>query len=390
MLNVLFVLYHDFTSNSAVHVFHWANELSAQGVSCTVAVPDNPQSLSVLGTARFGVRTFEELTTGRVFPDGRGPDIVHAWTPRENVRQFCQRLRDRYSFRQFIHLEDNERHLLASALNRPWRAIAAMSAEELDAVVPPELSHPLRAEGFLQSGDGVTVIIDCLREFVPPHVPTMELWPAADGASFVPTPVNHRLRSQLGIPPHSIVLVYTGNVHSANAAEVRSLYLAVAILNREGHPAVLLRAGRDFCSFLGPDEAWARAHSIELGYKPHSEVSALLSAANVLVQPGKPGAFNNYRFPSKIPEFLAAGRPVVLPACNIGLQMVHGQDAFVLPNVDALAIVDAVLRITGDRDLYARLSSGARTFFERHMNWEKGGRALLAFYQQSSAAASAS
>jgi glycosyltransferase involved in cell wall biosynthesis len=217
----------------------------------------------------------------------------------------------------------------------------------------------------------------------------MELWPAADAEAFVPGPVNHRMRARLGIPADRTVLVYTGNVHLANAREVRSVYLAVAILNREGHPAILVRAGRDFCPFLGPDETWGRAHSMELGYVPHLEIPELLSVADILVQPGKPGAFNSYRFPSKLPEALAAGRPVVLPACNVGLRMAHGQDAFVLPNVDALGIVDAALSITADRDLYARLASGARTFFERHMNWEKSGQALLAFYRESSTAASA-
>jgi len=259
-----------------------------------------------------------------------------------------------------------------------------MSPKELDKAVPPHLSHPLRSEEFLRSADGVTVLIDCLREFVPEQVPVLEVWPAADGTSFVQEPVQPRLRGRLGISGDRIVLAYTGNVHEANASEVRSLYLAVAILNREGHPATLVRTGRDFCSFLGSDESWGRANSLELGFVPRSTVLDVLRAADVLVQPGKPGPFNNYRFPSKIPEFLAVGRPVVLPACNVGLHMAHGQDAYVLPKVDALAIIDAVIAIMGDRALYERLSAGARTFFERHMNWEHTARELLAFYQGSS------
>lgn len=386
MLNVLFVLYHDFTSNSAVHVFHWANELSAQGVSCIVAVPDNPQTLRGLGKASFGVRSFEDLNNGLSFPDGGGPDIVHAWTPRENVRRVCQRLREKYSFRQFVHLEDNEQHLLACTLNRSWEAIAQMPPEELDVLVPDTLSHPVHAKEFLESADGVTVIIDRLRDFVPEHVPVREIWPAADGDLFVPEPIDQNRRSRLGIPRDCTVLVYTGNVHPANAHEVRSLYLAVAILSRENHRAVLVRTGQDFCHFLGPEEDWARKHSMELGYVPRSDLPGLLSVADILVQPGKPGPFNNYRFPSKIPEFLAVGRPLVLPACNVGLHMENGKDAVVLPKVDALGIVDAVLAITGDGDWSERLSRGARAFFEKHMNWTRSGGELLAFYQQAGVA----
>ena len=381
MLNVLYVMFHDFTAQSAVQVSHAANEVAAQGASCMVAVPDNPQSIVELGRVRFSGCSFDEIRNGKVFPDGRGPDVVHTWTPREVIRRFCQRLREKYSFRLFIHMEDNERHLLATALKRPWKEIAAMSRAELDRTIPLHLSHPVLSQEFLQSADGATVIIDSLREFIPRDLPAMELWPAADGSLFVQGPINNKVRSRLRIPRDRMVLAYMGNVHPANAAEMRSLYLAVAILNREGHPATLIRTGKDFCSFLGPDERWARQHAIELGFVPRGDLPGLVSAADILVQPGKPDAFNDYRFPCKIPEFMAAGRPVILPACNIALQMVHGRDAFVIPKCDALGIVDAVLTVTRDGDLYSQLSRGARAFFDKYLNAGISARPLLSFYQ---------
>ena len=56
-MNVLFVLYHDFTANSASHVQNLANEVAALGASCAVCVPSNLASLSVLVRLRvaFGV-----------------------------------------------------------------------------------------------------------------------------------------------------------------------------------------------------------------------------------------------------------------------------------------------------------------------------------------------
>ena len=140
---------------------------------------------------------------------------------------------------------------------------------------------------------------------------------------------------------------------------------------------------------MGPDENWGRANSIELGYLSHREIPELLAAADILVQPGKPDAFNDYRFPSKLPEFLAMGRPVVLPASNIGLRMVHGVDAFVLPKADALGIAEAVLQIYTNRDMYDRLSGGSRAFYDRNLSWEKSGRTLLAFYESAAAQSNA-
>jgi glycosyltransferase involved in cell wall biosynthesis len=169
----------------------------------------------------------------------------------------------------------------------------------------------------------------------------------------------------------------------ANAHEVRSLYLAVAILNREGFPATLVRAGRDFYPFLGPDETWGRQHSIELGMMPHSRVPSLLALADVLVQPGNSDAFNDYRFPSKLPEFLSVGRPVILPNANIGRYMTPGVHGYILEKSNAVVIADAVREIVSDRELYRRLSEGALEFFRTQLSWSNSATKLNEFYLSS-------
>ena len=65
-------------------------------------------------------------------------------------------------------------------------------------------------------------------------------------------------------------------------SEVRSLYVAAAILQREGIPTTLLRAGKDYSPFLGPDESWASEISIDLGYTNHVEVPKILALADFL------------------------------------------------------------------------------------------------------------
>ena len=52
--------------------------------------------LGVVGTRHptpYGVVTFDEMVENpRRFPDGRGPDLVHVWNPRESNRKFHTRL----------------------------------------------------------------------------------------------------------------------------------------------------------------------------------------------------------------------------------------------------------------------------------------------------------
>ncbi|MGK7920850.1 MAG: glycosyltransferase family 4 protein [Trichodesmium sp.] len=381
MKNILFVLYEDFHSNSALHVHHFANNLVKLGFNCVVSVPRNKQTVSQVGehlTNLYQVTEYREFyRLNEFFDNQKGPDLVHVWTPREITRNYCQKLRKAYKFKLVIHLEDNEEYVLEKYLNKPFSEIAAMNSFWQ---IPDNVSHPLKYKEFLASADGVTVIIDKLKEFVPNNIPTLVLWPGVETEHFYPRNPNPEIAKRFGVPDNNWVFSYTGNVHAANTSEVRSLYLAVAMLNREGQPAVLIRTGRDFCNFLGDDDSWARKYAIELGYVDRSLMPEILALASVLIQPGRPDKFNDYRFPCKLPEFLAMGKPVILPATNIGLVMENQKDALVLPVVDGVNIVNSMRKLFEDSSLYQKLSMGAINFAKTHLNWQENSRLLESFY----------
>ena len=377
-MNVLFVLYHDFTSNSAFQVHCLANELVKLGYVCSVAVPGNKESVARIGSApRYSPILFSEVNPNL-------PDVVHCWTPREIVRQFHERVFGaRSKARLVVHLEDNERHLAETSLGQRWSRLETLPMDVLDRMVPPFLSHPVKARQFLDQACGGTVIVSKLAEFLPESMPWVEIWPSADEAVFGPShPIDWSRRERLGIPRETTVIVYTGNVHLSNESEVLSLYLAVALLNRRGFPAKLVRAGTNYCPFLEDAEWDWRSNSIELGQVDHVEIADVMSMADIFVQPGRPGAFNDYRFPSKVPEFCAIGRPVILPASNVGLSMRHGEDAYVLPAATGSAIADAVREIRSDAVLEKRLAQGARRFFEERLQWGASAAKLGEFYRR--------
>ena len=387
MPNVLFILYHDFTSNSAYHVHSFANCLNDSGCECAVAVPEYKRTILSIGTKpQYSHYEFRELVRSPLrFPDGRGPDFVHCWTPREIVRSFYESVPSLQQAKLVIHLEDNEWQVTARSLKGRQIGLEKLRLLELDQLITPNLSHPVRARQLLERAAGVTMIMRTLGDLVPPGKPSVEIWPSADEALFGARPIDWDRRQKLGIARNSTAIVYSGNVHASNAAEVRSLYLAVAILNREGFPATLIRTGRDFCPFLGHNDAWARKYSIELEFVDRSELPAILSMANLFVQPGKPGLFNDYRFPSKIPEFCAIGRPLILPASNIGLAMRHLEDAYVVPQATGTAIADAVRAIRANPQLETKLAAGARRFFVEELSWRRSASKLLDFYGELSA-----
>ncbi len=388
MSNILFALYHDLNANSAVHVHNFANQLAALGHATSVAFPEGTDSGSGLGTQSYSVRRFAEVDGdwSRVFSNSQPPDIIHAWTPRENVRLFCEKVRSLCSASLFIHLEDNEEAILEMNLGRSFEDIARSTSIKL----PGNLAHPRHYRRFIAGADGVTMIMDRLEKFVPPDLPRLVLWPGADIQLFFPQKSDATFLASLGVPPENIILCYTGNVHSGNAQEVRSLYLAAAILTREGIPTTLIRAGTDYCPFLGPDEKWAREVSIDLGYVKHVDIPRILALADFLIQPGVDNAFNEYRLPAKLPEFFAMGRPVILPLTNVGRFVRHAEDAWVLPKIDALGIVDTLKTLRADQQLVQRLCAGALFFSAEHFDWKKNAATLERFYEQTSNSRAAS
>ncbi|MDA8528374.1 glycosyltransferase [Opitutaceae bacterium] len=102
--------------------------------------------------------------------------------------------------------------------------------------------------------------------------------------------------------------------------------------------------------------------------------------ADMFVQSGLPGRFNDYRFASKLPEFFALGRPVILPASNLGQSVRHGNEACVLPQADAEDIAAAIAPLRADPKLMEIPSEGAKLFAREHFSWPRSAARLQAFY----------
>ncbi|HEY4301518.1 MAG TPA: glycosyltransferase family 4 protein [Candidatus Didemnitutus sp.] len=379
--NIIFLLPGSFASNSALHVAALANELSRLGHACTVAVTHDVATISHHEQPLFRAISQEDALSALVFPDGRGPDVIHCWTTRENVRPAAETLRSRHAARLVVHLEDNEQQLLALTLHRRAEDLAGLGDEELDRLVPADRSHPRRSRTLLAAADGVTVITKRLADFVPAGRAIHVIRPAADERYFFSRPLPDEFRRELRLSPGESILFYHGNVHEANAAEVRELYLALVALNRQGPPVRLIRTGIDTVDFLGPMAAEVAPFVLNLGHILHHRyLPPLMALADFFVQPGAPDAFNDYRFPSKLPEFFALGRPVVLPKTNLAASLRHGIDAYVLDQADAAGIVRAIGALRADAALRDRLAQGAREFAAANFSWPRSAAALSAFY----------
>ena len=383
-MNILFVNYGGFECiNSAIHIFHLANRFVDQGFDCTVAVPEAVERVALLGTPQFRCITYDDARAGNFgFQDGSGPTLIHAWTPRERVRRLVVRLRRAHGCPYVVHLEDNEEEITAAYAGVPFAQLESLPAAHLSRILPSEYTHPVYYRQFLAQAAGVTAIIDRLLEFKPEGVNGEVLWPGFDPAFEALPAGDPELRYGLGIGEDEFVLVYPGNTHAANAEEMRSLYTSVGLLNTRGHKVRLIRFGTDYCDPMEGCREFVRSYCLELGFRAKQVIAGPMSLADALVQPGRPGRFNDYRFPSKLPDFLVSGRPVVLPRANIGRFLCDGQECLLLDEGDAVDIAAKLERLIADRALRERIGEGGRQFALRELNWQTIAERTACFYER--------
>lgn len=353
--NVLLISHCDFTGNSGLSVYAMATDLSRRGFSVAIAIPGNVKSVRDLGQPTFPVASYRDVTRGRLrFSNGRGLELIHAFTPREPVRRLVTELVHAHSCRYVVHLEDNESAIIGGR------------------------SDPARTAEFLSGAAGVTVAIDRLLELKPADVPGAVVWPGFDEAILSPRRSREEVRRLLAVEPSDVVIVYPGNIHASNLEDVQSLYRSVQALRSSGYRAVLVKTGWDFVHRSSLPSLGSSSR--ELGWVAREHVPELLSAADVLVQPGRSDPYNDYRFPSKLPEFLASGRPVVLPRTNIGLGLRDGQEALLLQQGSADEISRKVAALIDDAELRAVIGEGGRAFALRELRWSKSVDAVVDLY----------
>jgi glycosyltransferase involved in cell wall biosynthesis len=145
----------------------------------------------------------------------------------------------------------------------------------------------------------------------------------------------------------------------------------------------LIRTGDDYIALFPEPIEEVDQYIVNLGrVRGMDDVARVLSTSDILVQPGRSDQFNDYRFPSKLPEFFAAGRPVLLPNTNVGSIIQDGKDAVVLKRGDAIEIADQIVRLRCDPDLSKHLATNARRFAHTNFSWPPITEKVLSFYNQ--------
>jgi glycosyltransferase involved in cell wall biosynthesis len=382
-MNVLFVLYGDFSSNSADPLVLYARELHSSGHNCAVAVPSGLETVSQHENPTFRPILYGDVLAapGSVFPDGRLADVIHACTPREVVRRFVMAYLAKQPTPLVIYLEDNESWVSMRALGFDETTLVRHTEREISDRLPDALAHPFYYDSFIGLADAVAVIQDKLRTKVPPWVHCETVMIGVDIKLFTPRPPDLSLRTKYGVAENEKVIVYHGGMNGFTRPSIENLCRAVGLINQHGYPCRLLRTGPFALDFLEklPDETASSIH--DLGLLPKRELPDLLALADVFVQPGKIDAFEDLRLPGKVPEFLAMARPVVLPKVNIAHLFRDGLDAVLLRTGSSDEIAAKCIELFNDPERANEIGRAGRRLAEKLFDVRSQACLLEAVYK---------
>jgi glycosyltransferase involved in cell wall biosynthesis len=188
-----------------------------------------------------------------------------------------------------------------------------------------------------------------------------------DPERFAPRAKDRVLVAELGIPEQSFVVGFTGELRPWHGLDL--LLEAAGRLIAKGLNLVVLIVGdgpyRDEMQRLIVKQGLERSILIT-GRVPHEQVPALVSVFDVAVSPRA----TFYASPMKVIEYMALGKPVVVPGTANFLDIIDDEvNGITFKDADVDALAESLVRAYESPELCQLLGQRAREKVQNRLNW---------------------
>ncbi|MDA2933558.1 glycosyltransferase family 4 protein [Acidobacteria bacterium AH-259-D05] len=247
---------------------------------------------------------------------------------------------------------------------------------------------PARLIGCLEDStrrwaDAVTVISDALRQrAVQLGTPPERLLHITNGApSDVVKPLSKsKARAKLGINSRAKIVGYLGVYYTQ---DLDLLVEPMTHLCRRIPQLRLMTIGKlnTRAEALFHQNGLGE-HLIVPGWVPWEELSLYLGAVDVFVLPMRKNAYNESRWPGKIGEYLAAGRPILASDVGEARRVVRDSEIGYRWDNTSEDFAEKLMRILGDASLAQNMGCRARELAEGEYSWRVRGERIEKFYNE--------
>jgi glycosyltransferase involved in cell wall biosynthesis len=123
------------------------------------------------------------------------------------------------------------------------------------------------------------------------------------------------------------------------------------------------------------------ANITETSFIPFQEISCYLSACDTLVLPLANTLANQARWPSKINDYLATGRPIVATATGDITEIISKHQVGLVVSHEPEVFANALLSVLSNTQKGLELGRNARKLAEGELSWSRSINSLLNFYE---------
>lgn len=227
-----------------------------------------------------------------------------------------------------------------------------------------------------RAADAIVVVTDGFRaRLIARGVPASKIHTIHNGADldkFDPAEeCDPAVRTQLGARPGDCLVLYAG---THGIAQGLPAYADTALTLR-GEPIHLAFVGEGADKArLGQRIAEANLTNVTmLPSVPPKQMPALLAAADICLVALRDLPLFSVFIPSKLFEYLAAGRPVIGAVAGEAAQILREAGAMVIPPEDSAALATAIRELAADPQRRQAMSAQGRSYVEQYFD-----RAVLA------------
>jgi len=185
-----------------------------------------------------------------------------------------------------------------------------------------------------------------------------------------------RLRAELGIGPHTRVVLYTGTFEEYQGLPV--LLSAVPLVRSAVPGTLFVLVGARGADPIPVAEGcgYGREAVRILPRQPRERIPAFLALADVVVSPRAYGG----NIPLKIFDYLAAGRPIVATDLPTHRSILNEDRAELVP-ATARGFAEAIVRLLQDPDHARRLADAGSAYAQEHLSWDRFEKTVEEVYE---------
>jgi glycosyltransferase involved in cell wall biosynthesis len=376
-MRICFTNFSDLDEPTTLNAFHLAEGLAERGHEVTMLLPRTGQHRFIEGSQKVRLEYFPVISSPREVK-------ILSQSLVQSVRAISQQFEVIQAFKPLP--QSAIPAIVAGWLRGQIKVLYWDDYEAFGQLLNPK-SNPLYAyliglmeRKLVERFDGVLCVSPFLASLASQMSRRVLLVPNGFDPRVFSKASGEKIRKKFGIQGN--LIVYTGGLKPW--ADIDLLIRAMLHVIEKVPDTSLLIVG----------EGEARQELLDLtiqlnlqrrvifaGGVPHADVPHYLAAADVLALPLRDNTFNKARFPNRIAEYMASGKPIVTNKVGIAAELFRNNyNAIVVDSDNPRSFADGILELLRDEKKARRLGTRAKEYSWQNLTWVKIAEKVENFY----------